>query len=618
MKVTLLNILLFLATSAISQSAGVVKLDNEDNTDYTSLTFLEDMDPVKVYLTGENHNFLHQNYKTQLKLFKYLHEQKGVDHYIFEFGEGAIYLFNAYLNDIDGAEELVENVVYTQQFHFLNELKSYYKKQKEAGTPFEIHSADLDHNMGMTFFALNHTIGDIVAHDSIDVEFSAIRNLADYFKQYSNGFMMSSPYNYYSAQRTWDYNVYNYNPKTVNISNSVAPLVETYKAKRSFYESCLGDRFEAFDKIMSSLVKSQVFMNYAQDYAIQSAGYRENAIYQKVMNLTETYPDGRFYGQFGVCHLLHDQGTSGCFFESFKALGSRLKEKMEVLIIPQLYNRDQYFDTHYYIDYAAFEKRNDVNKGELPIYLVKVDSCPEIEGFDKYELMLLNYDSPDMGYLYGQSVESPESPNKPYNDYWGYVHFEGWYGQRFLNMDGLNSVTYPAGLEGFNSTIEMYGGAFCIYEPLYMYGNFGFNIWKSQTLQNDSVSLGLRGFDIFAKQGYPIFDNGWFQMAPYYGLGYSKATVTERWTQVDPLVGQSIFETSQDLEYRHTNPAFTIDLGLDIKLRYRFIGIDIKGGRLFDVSNQQWKSGSVDNGGLKSGLGGFYFLAGASLSFGYW
>ncbi|MCB9195213.1 MAG: hypothetical protein H6598_03225 [Flavobacteriales bacterium] len=619
MKFNLLFGSILLSSLIVAQSEGVVKLDNENNGDYSTLNFLEEGNDIRVYLTGENHNFLHQNYKTQLKIFKFLHENKGVDHYIFEFGEGAIYLFNRYLEGESDITEIVDDAIFNQQVDFLKELKEYYDEQKLAGTPFELHSADLDHNMGLTFAALNHSIGDVVAHDSVDIEFSAIRNLADYYRQYSNGFYGT---NYYSNQRSWDYNVYNYSPKTINVSNSIRPLVETYNQKRNYFKECLGDRFEAFDKIMSSLVKSQVFMEYAQDYAIQSAGYRENAIYNKVLSLAELDPESKFYGQLGVCHLLHEQGSSGCFFESFKALGSRLNDKMKVLIIPQLYKKDQYFDTNYYVDYTEFERKNDVKEGENPIFLVKIAQCPEVEGFEKYDLMLLSYDSPDMGYFYGQSDEEdgegPLSYSEKYNDYWGYIHFEGWYGQRFIDFSSVNNLLGNVGIGSLKTPIEMYGGAFCIYEPYYMYGNFGFNIWRNQTVDNDSVSVSLKGFDVFAKHGYPIFDNGWFQMAPYYGLGYSKATLTESWTQVTTQAGQSIFEADQYLAFKHTNPAFTLDLGVDLKLRYRFIGIDIKGGRLFDVSDRSWNSGPVDNGGLKSGLGGFYFLAGASISFGYW
>ena len=114
--------------------------------------------------------------------------------------------------------------------------------------------------------------------------------------------------------------------------------------------------------------------------------------------------------------------------------------------------------------------------------------------------------------------------------------------------------------------------------------------------------------------GRTLFDNDIFQLVPYFGYSQSVVKLKED----SPLSVPSLVVGSFEERLVFTNRAAQIDAGIDFKLHYKFLGIDVKTGYRLDVSGKSWKTSSSQPIGLQTAFTGFYLSIGGSIVIGYY
>ena len=232
------------------------KVDTADNGDYSGFDAMaEDLKGYNVYMAGENHLFLEGNHRLELKLFKYLHENYQVNTLMFEFGQAVGELINAYVYEGDSAYiDVVDSYFYPEQSRMIRDLRAYHLELNDS-LPFKLVGIDIDRNYNVVFRTLTLLFPEAEVPDSISLEIGTIKSLADFYKPYK---VKGATLN-----RT-------YNKPYINVNNSVEELLKQYQNKLAHFQAYLGDRFDAFDRIMKGVKKGNQWYQYQEDGMVQS------------------------------------------------------------------------------------------------------------------------------------------------------------------------------------------------------------------------------------------------------------------------------------------------------------------------------------------------------------
>jgi hypothetical protein len=132
-------------------------------------------------------------------------------------------------------------------------------------------------------------------------------------------------------------------------------------------------------------------------------------------------------------------------------------------------------------------------------------------------------------------------------------------------------------------------------------------------MRGDTAALAMNGYTFNFRMGRTLFDNDIFQLVPYFGYSQSVVHLKEN----APLSVPSLIVGSFEERLVFTNRAAQIDVGIDFKLHYKFLGLDLKTGYRLDVSERSWQTSSSQPIGIKTAFSGLYLSLGGSIVIGY-
>jgi len=636
MKYYLSILIMLISIIGQSQVKQHVEINLDSLEDYSEFRMLDvALKDQQVVITGENHNYRRQNLPFSFKFFRYLHEQHDFDTYILEFGEGVEWLVQKYIYEGDtAARDVIKKTYYREQWELIDHIKDYYDEQKDI-KPFKIIGVDIDRNWGSTLHALELIPPKTNIPDSLRLILESISAVKDlYYRNYDvrNGFDQQNT----TMIRGFN-NPYNYTDSKIK---SIEILVDQYEQKRNGFRSFLGDSFEAYDRIMGGLRKGLIWTGYEKEGVVQHKLYREQHIYENMMEFMEVKPNAKVFGQFGRCHTGGDSvKVDDCYCSSFRSFTQRLREseeinlKSKVFAMPIIYaDVKSYSDNYGYRDFngtsgAGFRDqeiakwyRPFMAKGATGFQLLELDHVSDSSVANIYSGrhdQNLDYDFILIDFLtsYGSDIEISSTRHHGKRDYYSYFHFEGAYTLQGNNFKQLNTVMSDFGLEEYDPNVFAYSASFLGFEGVGVYAGIGGTWWRQETRSNDSISLDLSGINIMGQIGGTLLDHKNFQVALYYTYGWSRLKLVE--TLLQPVTGTSpvsILETAPDNQNKYLNPALLIGGGFDARVQFFPFSIFLKGGYNFDISNKKWRSTSGDI--IKTTHRHYFVSAGVSLYFG--
>jgi hypothetical protein len=609
----------------IEHNAQLLKIDLVIDSSYSSFSHVNTIsDDIQIILIGENHTYLDYNTLLEFRTFQYLHEYKNVNTIMFEFGEGFDYLVGNYIRQTDdslAAEngEMIKTIFFKQQFGLYDSLRDYYKQQLSIGKPFKIISGDIDHNLDLGIIAMSEMLKFKKCNDSISEVCGAFLGLRDHY------------YNKFKKSKQQGETKMSSNEKSeflklnVNELKSMKELVLLYDERIGHFKDALGDDFESFNTIMESFKKGIKWFEYGSERNILKAYYRENLMYLKLLDYLRINPAEKIFAQYGRCHISDTAFNDECNYESFKSFAQRLKESPhidlvnKVCLVPQFYVNGSNKNLNLKAEIAELMLGfPDIDKTKEEVYTYKVDSTGPLKKlFGIYENVIINTSFQNEEYLYGTAnVNNKEKDEKKeIEDFWGYFQIEGYQSFHNYRFNSLNSRFTEQGFGEIKSPIITYGGGLSLYEPQFLYGHLGFEYWNPiSIIRGDSSSLTMNGYTFNFRMGRTLFDNDIFQLVPYFGYSQSVVKLKED----TPLSVPSLVVGSFDEQLVFTNRAAQIDAGIDFKLHYKFLGLDVKTGYRLDVSERSWQTSSSQPIGIKTAFSGLYLSLGGSIVIGYY
>lgn len=566
--------------------------ENEQVFDFFGNSVLD----KKYFFTGENHIYQKSNYLIQYKLTKYLQGKIGLDHILLEFGPGTGWLINKYITTGDSV--------------YFAELKKFFSTENLAlyegladlnkGNPDKkiiCHGIDLERFPQISISALHFLIPEKdPINDSLSMSVETLRALYSIGQNYAAT-------DFYTEEL--------YTVSDVEIYESFNLWLEDYKILREEYKKYLGSNFNDFDYIIEGLNAGKAWYNLQDQRTLQETIFREQYMYKSLKSLDKKYPEGKFYGQFGRCHIRTGNSGAQCYSYAMKSLIYKIKESErsdKLMIIPIFYVRNVFLKEKKFIEniYENFWGQEEA------VYLAKVPEKEVVseEFKDQTEFIIINNLKLTKDQIpkdpYRSENEKKKIPSLRFST-------EVEIGMNYYNFDELNNMLETQGLGKFKSSIVSIGGIFSVFSPYGFYYGMQFGIGISQRVSNDSVALKLNSYNVMFNIGTSLLNTSWFSFNPIIGLGGGNFSLKEERIIPDPNSANLFSENNTNYTI-YKNPSFLIDIKGEVKFNIKFFSLSFRGGYLFDVTNKRWKNPGILENSPKTAMMGWHFRGGLGIN----
>ncbi|MCB0478935.1 MAG: hypothetical protein KDC84_12260 [Crocinitomicaceae bacterium] len=568
--------------------------DKENNTGFELLS--GSIANKKYFFTGENHIYQKSNYLIQYKLTEYLHKNAGLNRILLEFGAGTGWLIDQYIT--------------TGESEYFEELKKYFSAEnlalyedlfelnkKNPGYPIHCHGIDLERFPQISIAALYFMLPEEAPkNDSLSISVETLRAIYSVADDYTNS-------DFYSA-----------NPGIigeVEIYQTFELWLSDYPRLKEDYREYLGEDFDSFDKTIEGLIAGKKWYKLKDQRTLQETIFREQFMFTALKNLDTQFPDSKFYGQFGRCHIRTDNSSAQCYSYAMKSLIYKINESDksdQLMIIPIFYVRNLFLKDKKFIENII----DDFWGTDEAVYLVKVPKDVKIsnEFKDKTDFILIN----NLKLTKDQFAKDPyrtENQKKKIPS----LRFssEVEMGISFFNFTDLNSSLSAKGLPGFKSQIPTIGGIFSVFSPYGFYYGMEFAIGLSQRVNNDSTTLKLNSYNIIVNIGTSLLNTSWFSFNPSIGIGGGNFSLKEQKIISDPN-SANLFSENYTNYTIYKNPSLLLDFKGELKFNIKIFSISFRGGYLLDVTNKRWKNPELLTNSPKTAMMGWHVRAGLGIN----
>ena len=327
--------------------------------------------------------------------------------------------------------------------------------------------------------------------------------------------------------------------------------------------------------------------------------------------LDKKHPDGKFYGQFGRCHIRTENSSAQCYSYAMKSLIYKIKESNraeELMIIPIFYVRNVFLKDKKFVE----ESIDDFWGHNEAVYLVKVpdDAVISNEFKDQTEFILVNNLKLNKDQIpkdpYRKESEKKRIPSVRFSA-------EVEMGINYYKFDELNTQLASSGIGEFKPGVINIGGIFSVFSPYGFYYGVQFGIGLTQRATADSLSLKLNSYQVLVNIGTSILNTNWFSFNPTIGLGGGNLILKEERLIPDPN-SLNLFSENNKNYTVYKNPSFLIDIKAELKFNIKIFSLSLKGGYLFDVTNKHWKNPNLLTNSPKTAMMGWHFKCGLGIN----
>lgn len=549
--------------------------ENEDFTGFDSIP----TDNYKVYFTGEDHRYSLVNTQIEMKFVKFLHQKAGVRHLIIELGYSRGWVIDRYVRTGDTSlYSILKSNTYKDYLAFYDELKKYNDSLPED-QKIRVTGIDVERFTRLPIMFLEYLLpANKSIPKNLELTVESIKALSSYIENTSESYINGTSDNYFVFENRFQEFA------------STDSIITDFEAKREQFKDYLGDNYSDFNKVINSLKHQRIWNKYRYSNMIQEYIYREQYIYDRFMELLDEYPEDKFYGQFGRCHIGLSAQNGDCGWYEYLSIANRLDNSIDsrvngkTLSIALYYIGQPVFDMGYggnYTERYATELSPFYEKSIYDYTFFKVgtsDRTPNLtKRFDYLIICNMNkIDSP---------VDDDDGEDYLYRDYETY---EFSYANTFynFNLENLNSSLKDGGFKEFKSMIQSHGFHVSMSQRTFS-NTFYFNNFVGQS-QKDSMrisTLSLNGYSIGQMFGPNIIGRRNFQAGIRFGYAYNRMVLKS----TNDTTRFSVPGFNKTSVEKFVNPAFVLTAAIDAKVfigSFMFIGI--YGGYNWDVSNKYW------------------------------
>lgn len=591
MRLLVLFFLLSLQTSFAQSKYELIDLYEDDFDEFE--VFGDTLDYYRVYFTGENHMFATFNTEFQLKFLKYLHQTQGVEHIIFEQSPAVGYIIEKII--IDGKkthQNYLQDMFYEPFYNFVKDIKKY-NDTLAPEDKVHLHGIDAERFPYFSIYALN----DIV--DTLSTRFEG----GEIFEQIKA--LASANYEDYNVGTYYDEPDFAFDFEFAQVSawSSLKSIIDDSNHMKDTLMNHLGADGPIYFAIIKSLEVGREWYLAEKAGDLKSPIIRERFMCDEFERIYRLDMDGKYYGQFGRCHLHKDRGSRNCYDYYMNSVASRITEidpslEKSVLVIPIFYSENKQMDGDVIEGLDLKEKFTTPGTSYI-IDMEYKNGNHSITGFfEKLPFVIVCNESPDG---YEDTYFSWQIPLEEY-------HLGVYYGYHYMTrIRNLNSALEDFGSIGFTNKFAAY--TFCFdYLEMNTFGGRGGFTYIPAISNNDGFDLG--GYLVSLGQYYPI-GNRYVMAAFGYDWAYGRMLLTE---ESDNAVPNLIQAGGKNLNI-YRNDVFVIDPNIELRLSLPVISFNLKAGYAFDISGKYWKLDGKMKDFTKTSFSSPYIQAGISLNF---
>jgi len=568
---------------------------NLNSDSFDEFKILEDtLDDYTVYFTGENHMFASFNTQFEYKFLTYLHQNQGVNHFIFEQSPAVGYIINKII-----IEDKSTNLIYLEDIFF----EPFYKLVKDLRKYNDtlaieekiiIHGIDAERFPYFSVYALDQIV------DTLDTRFEG-GELFEQIKAFA-----SANYTDYNVATYYGHNDLqfdNFGFGDVNAAATLNSIIEGANAMKDSLMIRLGADGPIFYAIIKSLEVGREWYLAELDGNLKSPIIRERFMCDEFERIYRLYPGAKYYGQFGRCHLHKDKRARECYDYYMNSVANRIAEiepslKSKVLVIPIFYSESKEMDGDFFRD-MNLDEQFEAEGESFIIDIAYKDGGQNISGFyDQLPFIIICNETPDG---YDDVYFTWDVPLVEY-------HLGAYYGYLYFNkIKKLNTALINGNYIPFTNKFEAYTFAFD-YISMNDDGFRGSFTYIPAISNNDRLDLG--GYMASVGSYYP-FGNRYIMAAAGCDIGYGRMTLKE---QTDNTVPNLIQKNGANLNI-YTNDILTFDPNLEFRITLPILSFNFKTGYAFDISGKRWKLDGKMKDFTKTSFSFPYIQAGLSLNF---
>lgn len=301
-----------------------MNFDSKTPMDPTWSLIANEASKVRVFIGGENHTEVDFNSLMEYGFMNRLHKFAGYSHYVIELSPARAHYLNRYIRHSDtharDALKGVSSLKYMNLFENLHRWNQLLDSQDRI----QVHGVDVERFYDLSFerlaeplrkgLAINRCSDSILA-DVLAIVSYANRRFEDRLKQYNrklgsvnmeisedNEEFLNSHFFY-----RFDYQDY----------------AERIQAQLTHYKNWL--TLDDYKEFTAALEGVQECNKWDDDSESASRfHWRETVMYQRFASALNQHPNGKFFGQFGRCHISETQSDIDCGWYSYESVVNRL------------------------------------------------------------------------------------------------------------------------------------------------------------------------------------------------------------------------------------------------------------------------------------------------------
>jgi len=383
-------LLLFFGISGmfISMKAQVIPkahVFNLNSEDYINNEALKEIFPearkARIVLTGENHYQVAFNSLMEYTMMRALYENAGYRNYIIEMSPSRAHYMQRFICDNDSQAlrylQSVSSPRYMKIFYLLHDWNQKLKPEDRI----KIYGVDVERFEDLSADRMYEFLKSWSKKTGKTIPIEIVQDVFDFNQYVQNSFenrwsnwesqsvQLSGTKSYLSGTKSYD-------DETIAMDTSAAEIaapVEAYtdvalvnfiksvKSKEDFYMQWLGSDYKEFLSLFRDIDDCNTW-NQLDNSTLQHA-WREENMFRNLSKLLNQFPQEKFFGQFGRCHIVYSLSDKDCGWYDYHSVVNRLNERHfkndsnAIVSIGIFYsNKEEDISTDKYIEYAALNK----------------------------------------------------------------------------------------------------------------------------------------------------------------------------------------------------------------------------------------------------------------------
>ena len=323
-----------LAGTAVSQTlpkAQVLKMDFDSKTEMSETwkSLASEAAKVRVFLGGENHKEIDFNSLMEYGFMNRLHKYAGYRHYVIELSPARAHYLNRYIGHSDTHARDVLKGISSPKYMNLFENLHRWNQSLDSAERIQIHGIDVERFYDLSFerLAENLRLGlqqkpcpDSLLATVLATVVYANRKFEDRLKDFNAALKKADGINgveEFEEEESkvatgYDFWRYDYTEMRLKIESKIPIFKEWLGPVLS----------ESFLLALQGIKECDQWEK--EEQSASRFHWRESIMYSRFKEALETHKGGRFFGQFGRCHISESRSDIDCGWYGYESVLNQL------------------------------------------------------------------------------------------------------------------------------------------------------------------------------------------------------------------------------------------------------------------------------------------------------